>query len=152
MPNKNLLKWWLLVVLTVSGVVIANYFDMIMFVWESDFTKISFVISFIFVITTAVIGFKMVQTERGKREPVGYEKEWMASEHLLSLGLLGTVCGLAYTFISSFENLDIGNVEAAQEVITVMALGLGSAMTTTIVGLVCSMILKSQLVIAEDAT
>ena len=44
-----------------------------------------------------------------------YEGEWLMSEHLLSLGLLGTVIGLLFTFIGSFKDLDISNVESAQQ-------------------------------------
>ncbi len=150
MLSKNLLKWWLLVTLTISGIVIANYFDMIAFVWENDFTKLSFVIASIFILTTAVIGFKMVSVRKGRRNKATYEKEWFAAETLLSFGLLGTVIGLLYVFTSAFEDLDIGDVQAAQEVITIMASGMGSAFLTTAVGIVFSTLLKSQLVLAED--
>ena len=73
----------------------------------------------------------------------------MISEHLMSLGLLGTVLGIFTAFYLSFKNLDIGNPEASQEVIANMATSLSVAMLTTIVGLVASMLLKTQLVIAE---
>ena len=146
---KQFLRWWLLVVLTIIGAVVANYFNMIEFVWDNDFTKISFVIAAIFTLTSAVIGYKMLETSRGSAF-ISYEKEWLASEHLLSLGLLGTVIGMLYTFISAFENLDISNTDAAQQVIAAMSAGLGSAFTTTMVGLMASMLLKTQLVMAEE--
>jgi hypothetical protein len=147
---KFFLRWWLLIVLTGVGVVIANYFNMIEFVWNNDFTKLSFVIAAIFTLTSVVIGYKMFESSRSTTY-LSYEKEWLASEHLLSLGLLGTVIGMLYTFLGAFENLDISNTDAAQQVISAMASGLGSAMVTTACGLVFSMILKAQLVMAEEA-
>ena len=61
---KQFLRWWLLVVLTIIGAVVANYFNMIEFVWDNDFTKISFVIAAIFTLTSAVIGYKMLESSR----------------------------------------------------------------------------------------
>ena len=147
---KFFLRWWLLIVLTGVGVVIANYFNMIEFVWNNDFTKLSFVIAAIFTLTSVVIGYKMFESSRSSTY-ISYEKEWLASEHLLSLGLLGTVIGMLYTFLGAFENLDISNTDAAQQVIAAMSTGMGSAFTTTMVGLTASMLLKTQLVMAEEA-
>jgi len=147
LKNGNLLKWWLLVVLTAAGVVIVNYFDGIQFVYNNDLTKLSFVIAGLFLLTSAVVGYKIFTNGDGKYQ--SYEAEWLVSEHLLSLGLLGTVCSLAYSFYVGFQNLDIGNVESAQNVIAALSSGLSAAFMTTIVGLSLSMILKSQLVIAE---
>jgi uncharacterized protein YacL len=147
---KFFLRWWLLIVLTGVGVVIANYFNMIEFVWNNDFTKLSFVIAAIFTLTSVVIGYKMFESSRSTTY-ISYEKEWLASEHLLSLGLLGTVIGMLYTFLGAFEDLDISNTDAAQQVISAMASGLGAAFCTTAAGLVFSMLLKTQLVMAEEA-
>lgn len=147
---KFFLRWWLLIVLTGVGVVIANYFNMIEFVWNNDFTKLSFVIAAIFTLTSVVIGYKMFESSRSTTY-ISYEKEWLASEHLLSLGLLGTVIGMLYTFLGAFENLDISNTDAAQQVISAMAAGMGASFLTTCTGLVFSMLLKTQLVMAEEA-
>ena len=148
LKNGNLLKWWLLVVLTAAGVVIVNYFDGIQFVYDNDLTKLSFVIAGLFLLTSAVVGYKIFTNGDGKYQ--NYEAEWLVSEHLLSLGLLGTVGGLCYTFYVGFNNLDITNIQSAQQVIIALANGLSSAFVTTIAGLIFSMILKSQLVIAEN--
>jgi len=147
LKNGNLLKWWLLVVLTAAGVVIVNYFDGIQFVYNNDLTKLSFVIAALFVLTSAVVGYKIFTNGDGKYQ--NYEAEWLVSEHLLSLGLAGTVIGLLIVFTGAFKDLDITNVQSAQQVIVSLSSGLGSAFTTTLCGLVFSMILKSQLVIAE---
>lgn len=149
LQKKVMLKWWLLVVLTLSGCVVINYFDGFEFLWLNDFTKISFVIMGLFVFGSALVGYKVFSYTRDEEYDRRYEGEWLISEHLMSLGLLGTVLGIFTAFYLSFKDLDIGNVEASQQVIANMATSLSVAMSTTIVGLVASMLLKTQLVIAE---
>ena len=149
LQKKVMLKWWLLVVLTLSGCVVVNYFEGFEFLWANDFTKISFVIMGLFVFGSAMVGYKVFSYTRDEELGYRYEGEWLMSEHLMSLGLLGTIVSLLYVFIGSFADLDIGNVESAQRVISTMAAGLGAAFTTSIVGLSASMLLKTQLVIAE---
>ena len=144
-----MLKWWLLVVLTLSGCVVINYFEGFEFLWANDFTKISFVIMGLFVFGSAMIGYKVFSYTRDEELGYRYEGEWLISEHLMSLGLLGTVLGIFTAFYLSFRDLDIGNVEASQQVIANMASSLSVAMLTTLTGLVASMLLKTQLVIAE---
>jgi len=149
LQKKLMLKWWLLIVLTASGCAVVNYFNGFEFLWANDFTKISFVIMALFVFGSALTGYKVFSYSKEEDGFQRYETEWLISEHLLSLGLLGTVVGLAFTFLWSFKDLDIGNVEASQRVISTMAAGLGASLMTTVTGLVFSMILKTQLVIAE---
>ena len=149
MQKRILLKWWLIIVLTISGCAIVSYFDGFQFLWANDFTKISFVIMGLFVFGSAMTGYKVFSYTRDEEHNKRYEGEWLVSEHLMSLGLLGTIVSLLYVFIGSFRDLDISNVESAQRVISTMAAGLGAAFTTSIVGLSGSMLLKTQLVIAE---
>ena len=149
LQKKVMLKWWLLVVLTLSGCVVINYFNGFEFLWANDFTKISFVIMALFVFGSAMIGYKVFSYTKDEEIGFRYEGEWLISEHLMSLGLLGTVLGIFTAFYLSFKDLDIGNPEASQQVISSMATSLSVAMLTTICGLVASMLLKTQLVIAE---
>jgi len=149
LQKKLMLKWWLLIVLTASGCAVVNYFNGFEFLWNNDFTKLSFVIIALFVFGSALTGYKVFSYTKEEDAYPRYETEWLISEHLLSLGLLGTVVSLLYVFTQSFKDLDIGNVEASQRVITTMSAGLGAAMTTTCVGIIFSMVLKTQLVIAE---
>ena len=51
---------------------------------------------------------------------------------------------------TAFDNLDVKNVENVQEVITDMSLGMSTALCTTLVGLVCSVLTKVQMVILEN--
>jgi len=56
----------------------------------------------------------------------------------------------AYQNSLAFDNLDVKNVENVQEVITDMSLGMSTALCTTLVGLVSSVLTKIQMVILEN--
>ena len=75
---------------------------------------------------------------------------WFSSETMVTLGLIGTVAGFLLMLSSAFDNLDVKNVENVQEVITDMSLGMSTALCTTLVGLVSSVLTKIQMVILEN--
>ena len=71
---------------------------------------------------------------------------------MVTLGLIGTVAGFLLMLSSAFDNLDISNVENVQKVISNMALGMSTALCTTLSGLVGSVLTKIQMVILENNT
>ncbi len=46
--------------------------------------------------------------------------------------------------LSSFENIDFSNTQSIQEMITKLSYGMSTALTTTLVGLISSVLLKIQ--------
>ena len=88
------------------------------------------------------------------KKTINFEKlsnyVWFSSETMVTLGLIGTVAGFLLMLSSAFDNLDVKNVENVQEVITDMSLGMSTALCTTLVGLVCSVLTKIQMVILEN--
>ena len=58
---QSFLKWWLIICITLIGVLMAVYFDMHEHLYNSDQTKISILILFIFVCSTVWIGNKSQQ-------------------------------------------------------------------------------------------
>jgi len=147
---KQFLRWWLLVVLTIIGAVVANYFKATEFLYNHDSTMLSFVIIGIFFLCSSVIGYKLFMTEKGHSSFQNYESEWFISELCLSLGLTGTVLGFVMVLLGTFENLNLDDVVSVQNAISSMASGMGVALLTTLSGIICSMLLKSQLIIAES--
>ena len=105
---NTFLKWWLLVTLTVAGIVTGWYFDFAAFIYTHDLTKLTIVIGALFVATTIVIGYKLWHKVRNQRKVV-YEKEWFISELCISLGMIGTVIGFIYMLYSVFGNLNIAD-------------------------------------------
>ena len=146
---NTFLKWWLLITLIVAGVATAWYFNFGMFIYTHDLTKLTIVIAALFVATTIVIGYKLWNKVRNNQVAF-YEKEWFISELCISLGMIGTVIGFIYMLYSVFGNLNIADTVAVQRSLGMMANGMGTALLTTLIGLISSVLIKSQLVMAEN--
>ncbi len=144
------LKWWLLITLTVMGIATSIYFNFHMFLFNNDLTKLSLVILSLFIISTIVIGYKIWYGKIKKVKEYSFEKEWFVSELLISLGMIGTVIGFIFMLYSVFVDLNIEDAQAVQESLGGMAQGMGTALLTTLVGLIGSVLIKSQLVMVED--
>ena len=144
------LKWWLLITLTVVGLSIAAYFNFIQFLYAHDLTKLSVAILALFAATSSVIGYKLWKERDVKKKKYGYDVEWFVSEMMISLGMIGTVIGFIYMLYSVFSSLNITDTMAVQESLGKMAQGMGTALLTTLVGLVSSVLVKSQLVMVEN--
>ena len=118
--------------------------------WNADQTKISFIIITIFVATSIATGFLSFRSDTQYIKLSNYI--WFASETMVTLGLIGTVAGFLLMLSSAFDNLDVSNVENVQKVISNMALGMSTALCTTLSGLVGSVLTKIQMVILENNT
>jgi len=144
------LKWWLMVTLIVVGISTSIYFNFDTFLFENDLTKLSLVIVSLFVICTSVIGYKIWKSAIQRKKICNYQTEWFVSEVLISLGMIGTVIGFIFMLYSVFGNLNIQDTAAIQQSLGSMAKGMGTALLTTLVGLISSVLIKSQLVMVEN--
>ena len=146
--SKAFLLWWIQVVtVSFAAILIFTYgwFDEL---WDADQTKISFIIIVIFVATSIATGFLSFRSDTQYVKLNNYI--WFASETMVTLGLIGTVAGFLLMLSSAFDNLDVSNVENVQKVISNMALGMSTALCTTLSGLVGSVLTKIQMVILEN--
>ena len=141
---KALLRWWLIFCLTILAGGIAIYFDIHKELYEADQTKISFLILTIFVLTSIWIG---VITKLQDRT---VELGWFIAEACLALGMIGTVTGVLLMLNGAFTQIDLSNPTTIQNSLVNMALGMSTALYTTLTGLVCSLALKIQLVNVEN--
>ena len=69
----------------------------------------------------------------------------------LALGMIGTVIGFLLMLGTAFSDLDVTSSEALQAALASMAVGMSTALYTTLIGLVCSLIIKVQLMNLEVA-
>ena len=69
---------------------------------------------------------------------------------MLSLGMVGTLIGFIVVLSSAFGSIDVANPAELKQVIASLATGMGTALVTTLVGLVHSIVLKVQLVQLEE--
>ena len=148
---KSVLKWWLIFCLIVLGLGACFYFDVHKSLYESDITRLSFLILIIFGCTSIWIGTKTYRVgilqDYEQKSDVG----WFISESCLALGMVGTVTGFLIMLGTAFENVDVTNSATLQQALSDMATGMSTALWTTLVGLVSSLIIKVQLVNLEVA-
>ena len=148
---KSLLKWWLIFCLTLVGMCTCVYFNIHKELYVADVTRLSFLIISIFSCTSIWIGMKTyrvgIQQDYNQQSNVG----WFISESCLALGMVGTVTGFLIMLGTAFANVDVSNAVTLQQALSDMATGMSTALWTTLVGLVCSLIIKVQLVNLEVA-
>ena len=148
---RSVLKWWLIFCLIILGVGTCFYFDVHKSLYESDITRLSFLILIIFGCTSIWIGSLTYRVgilqDYNQKSDVG----WFVSESCLALGMVGTVTGFLIMLGTAFENVDVSNAITLQNALSDMALGMSTALWTTLVGLICSLIIKVQLVNLEVA-
>ena len=145
MKPIRLLKWWLIFCLTVLGSVTAVHFNIHTILYYADITKLSFLILLIFIFTSIWIGRRTydldINKNRGEMD-VG----WFIAESCLALGMVGTVTGFLFMLGTAFENIDVTNSKTLQDALAMMATGMSTALYTTLIGLISSLIIKVQLV------
>jgi len=148
---KSLLKWWLIFCLTLLGLCMCVYFNIHKDLYAADVTRLSFLIISIFICTSVWIGTKTykigIHQDYNQKSDVG----WFISESCLALGMVGTVTGFLIMLGTAFANVDVTNAATLQQALSDMAIGMSTALWTTLVGLVCSLIIKVQLVNLEVA-
>ena len=148
---KSLLKWWLIFCLTLLGLCTCVYFNIHKDLYAADVTRLSFLIISIFICTSVWIGTKTYKV--GIRQDYSQQSDggWFISESCLALGMVGTVTGFLIMLGTAFANVDVTNATTLQQALSDMATGMSTALWTTLVGLVCSLIIKVQLVNLEVA-
>ncbi len=148
--SKAFLLWWIQVVTVLFAAILIFTYGWFDKLWDADQTKISFIIITIFFATSIATGFLSFRSDTQYIKLSNYI--WFASETMVTLGLIGTVAGFLLMLSSAFDNLDVSNVENVQKVISNMALGMSTALCTTLSGLVGSVLTKVQMVILENNT
>lgn len=99
------------------------------YLWETDFSKLTFVSIALTFLTMFWIAF-------GQWEKKGI---FAVSNLVMGLGLAGTVIGASYMFFAlDFAALGAGDLNAA---IATFSIAAGTALQNTLVGIVCNLIL-----------
>jgi hypothetical protein len=147
---KPLYIWWITVLLVSTGAFWAYHANFIQTIWNEDVTFLTSA-SVLLLLFSLLLQFRaalffsqsdysapMSNLRAGNRL---LDVTWFLSEIMMALGLLGTVIGLIYMLQKTFGGGNI-NVEQLSGTIGLMWKGLGVALYTNVVGLVCSIITK----------
>ena len=143
---------WTITVLSWVGVGVLYQFGFVDYLMKTDVTYLSFIIFGVSQVANAVLLHKSYQQKKGVSfQEDRYGPLWFTSDALLSLGMVGTLVGFITVLSTAFGDVDAANPEQLKQILSVIATGMGTALVTTLVGLVSSLILKTQLVQLEEA-
>lgn len=144
------LRWWLFFCISLTIMGISHYFGLFYELYEKDVTKISFGIIGLYIFTSLYIGKLTMDYKEGENIDSGLGVGWFISESMLALGMIGTVAGFILMLGSSFEGLDVDDTASLKQTLTDMAMGMSTALYTTLTGLIFSQFTKIQLVNLES--
>jgi hypothetical protein len=148
------LKWWLIFTLIVVGTIFAHHSGFFEYIYAKDKSHLSFVILALFYFMSCWCGVKTWNLSRQsyagtltpdqrnhfeRMEEIG----WFSSELCLTVGMIGTVIGFMM-MLGNFATIDLSNMTTVQGFITELGLGMSTALSTTLVGLIGSVLLKIQ--------
>jgi len=139
------LKWYAILCSSVLLLFLAYYYGFAEQLYNADITKLSWIIIGIFFIMSLKTGVTLHTKRTGTTD-----FEWFMAESMLSLGMVGTVVGFIYMLSVVFNTIDINQINTVQAALSQMATGMGTALWTTLVGLIFSLIYKTQLVVIDD--
>ena len=137
------LKWWFVFVVQTILIGIVAWLGGLQFLLDNDKTFISLGIALIWLVNSLSIGFYIY------RKQITSDFQWFVADSCMSLGMIGTVVGFIFMLGSSFNEIDPSNMEVMKEVISEMAKGMSTALLTTLSGLLATLFLRVQLVIAD---
>ena len=141
--NSLLLRWWFLFCTQIALGTVAYHFNFFHHLYREDTTRIGFFILGILVLTTLWLGKKIYSRSKD------FSTGWFIAESCVVLGLVGTVTGFILMLGTAFTELDVTNITSVQGALVKMSLGMSTALYTTLVGLISSLVIKIQLVIIE---
>ena len=144
------LRWWLIFCISIAAFFTLYIFGFIDALIAKDTTRLSFGIIAIYFIASGFTGWITYNNTKGKKQGANINIGWFITELLLAMGMIGTVIGFILMLGGSFESLNVADTGSVKTALTDMALGMSTALYTTLVGLVCSQMLKVQLVNVEE--
>ena len=141
--HKQFISWITFVSLAVLGVVYAETFGFLSMLIEGDLTGLVYCILAITVATTIQIGIYNIGNS-----PVRGWVEY-TTDLTVTLGLLGTFIGFGIVLSTNLlVNLD--NVGEINKILSSLSSGImGTALYTSIVGIICSIFIRLQLELRE---
>ena len=139
---KHFLYWWLIVCAVGTLSYITHSMGWLVPVYTNDLTYITFLITVVTIFTTLSLGYKFKVPDADT-----VDVEWFVSDVVLTLGMLGTVIGFMIMLQGTFSSIEFNDAHSIRLALSSMSQGLFTALNTTLLGLVSSIILKVQLTV-----
>lgn len=137
-------RWWVMAV--AMATIIASILAMggFGFLLDNDVTYLSFVIMGVFFIFTGYYGYRLYRGQGLGQGVMEYGENLCTS-----IGLLGTVVGLIMMVKGAFAGIDVNDQESIKSALVAMSSGIGSALVTTLVGLISAVLIGIQRKVVE---
>ena len=137
-------RWWVMAL--AMATVIASILTMggFGFLLENDVTYLSFVIMTVFFVFTGYYGYRLYRGQGLGQGVMEYGENLCTS-----IGLLGTVIGLIMMVKGAFAGIDVNDQESIKTALVAMSSGIGSALVTTLVGLISAVLIGIQRKVVE---
>ena len=142
---KHFLYWWLIVCAVGTLSYITHSMGWLVPIYTNDLTYITFLITVVTMLTTLSLGYKFKVPDADT-----VDVEWFVSDVVLTLGMLGTIIGFMIMLQGTFSSIEFNDANSIRLALSSMSQGLFTALNTTLIGLVSSIILKVQLVMYEN--
>lgn len=145
-------EWWTIAIGTGAlAFVLEGLFNISRYLTEVDNSGISTFIIGIYLVGTVVAGWYayLIQFRKEHIKKKSMLPLWYTADALLALGMVGTLVGFI-AGLEGFINVDAESASEIKKVIAEMAANMGIALITTLTGLICSTILKGQLILIES--
>ena len=142
---KDFLYWWLIVCVVGASSYITHTMGWLVPLYTNDITYITFLITVVTILTTVSLGYKFKMSNANS-----VDVEWFVSDVVLTLGMLGTIIGFMIMLQGTFSSIEFNDVHSIRLALSSMSQGLFTALNTTLLGLVSSIILKVQLILYEN--
>lgn len=150
------LRWWIFT-LGVGGLCfLVGWLGFFETLFYADISKLSFVILLIYLILSIKCGVLTYRydkdvaysgtkiTDAKKHILKSLQPGWFWAEICLSIGMIGTIIGFIIMMASGLENIDFTNTEQTKVMIAELSRGMGTALYTTLIGLICAVLIRVQ--------
>jgi hypothetical protein len=141
------LRWWLFIVLISVCCVFCYNLGVFKQIFSKDTSYLCNLIYMLFLAGTVWCGWNTWQASNKRNFKINNNLEigWFISELCLTIGMIGTVIGFILMFSGDhLLKINIENTQSMMSLIGAVASGMSTALYTTLVGLICSSLLKVQ--------
>ena len=141
---KYFIQWLIVYSLICLSLFFVGWNGLFAIVNNADFTKLSFLILFLFLFDSLLIGISLFRYGSISHKLLNLS-HFFADKVFTKLGFIGTIAGFIYALYYTFAAINIADIASTQAALLSMGRGIGTALFTTISGLIFSLLLQIQL-------